>query len=54
VYIALPTVGVEFDAGDIILNWVMNGFILTAAILSLPFGRVCNIHGKNKILYMEY
>jgi len=49
VNIALPTIGANFGADAILLNWVMNGFILTAAILSVPFGRVCDIHGRKKI-----
>lgn len=49
VNIALPTIGANFGADAIILNWVMNGFVLTAAILSVPFGRLCDIHGRKKI-----
>ena len=49
VNIALPTIGANFGADAILLNWVMNGFVLTAAILSVPFGRVCDIHGRKKI-----
>jgi EmrB/QacA subfamily drug resistance transporter len=49
VNIALPTIGTNFGADAIVLNWVMNGFILTAAILSVPFGRACDIHGRKKI-----
>ncbi len=49
VNIALPTIGANFGADAILLNWVMYGFILTAAILSVPFGRVCDIHGRKKI-----
>ena len=49
VNIALPTIGANFGADAILLNWVMNGFILTAAIFSVPFGRLCDIHGRKKI-----
>jgi len=49
VNIALPTIGANFGADAILLNWVIYGFILTAAILSVPFGRVCDIHGRKKI-----
>ena len=40
VNIALPTIAATFGADAITLNWVMNGFLLAAAILSVPFGRV--------------
>jgi EmrB/QacA subfamily drug resistance transporter len=49
VNVALPTIGVAFGADAILLNWIMYGFILAAAIFSVPFGRVCDIHGRKKI-----
>jgi EmrB/QacA subfamily drug resistance transporter len=49
VNIALPTIAATFGADAITLNWVMNGFLLAAAILSVPFGRVCDIYGRKKI-----
>ncbi|EKQ52526.1 MAG: drug resistance transporter, EmrB/QacA subfamily [Methanobacterium sp. Maddingley MBC34] len=49
VNIALPTIGLDFGADAIILNWVTNGFLLAAAIFAVPFGRVADIHGMKKI-----
>jgi len=49
VNIALPTIGATFGADAIMLNWVVNGFLLAAAIFSVPFGRLCDIHGRKKI-----
>lgn len=49
VNIALPTMGLDFGADAIVLNWVTNGFLLAAAIFAVPFGRVADIHGMKKI-----
>jgi len=47
--IALPTIGIDFGADAIILNWITNGFLLAAAIFAVPMGRVADIHGMKKI-----
>lgn len=47
--IALPTIGLDFGADAILLNWITNGFLLAAAIFAVPFGRVADIHGMKKI-----
>lgn len=49
VNIALPTIGLDFGADAILLNWVTNGFLLAAAIFAVPLGRVADIHGMKKI-----
>lgn len=49
VNIALPAIGADFGADAILLNWIVNGFLLSAAIFAVPFGRVCDIHGRKKI-----
>ncbi len=49
VNIALPVIGATFGADAILLNWVVNGFLLAAAIFAVPFGRICDIHGRKKI-----
>jgi EmrB/QacA subfamily drug resistance transporter len=47
--IALPTIGFDFGADAVLLNWVTNGFLLAAAIFAVPFGRIADIHGMKKI-----
>lgn len=49
VNIALPTIGLDFGADAILLNWITNGFLLAAAIFAVPFGRLADIHGMKKI-----
>lgn len=47
--IALPTIGANFAADAVLLNWVANGFLLSAAIFAVPFGRIADIYGMKKI-----
>jgi EmrB/QacA subfamily drug resistance transporter len=44
--IALPTVAAEFNADPIMLGWVAMGFLLSAAIFVVPFGRIADIYGR--------
>ena len=48
--IAVPHIGVEFNASTTSLTWVVLSFLLVTAILSIPFGRIADIHGRKKIL----
>lgn len=47
--IALPTVGKEFGADAIMLGWVVTGFLLSAAVFIVPFGRIADIFGRRLI-----
>jgi EmrB/QacA subfamily drug resistance transporter len=49
VNIALPSIGLDFGADAVLLNWVTNSFLLAAAIFAVPFGRLADIHGMKKI-----
>jgi EmrB/QacA subfamily drug resistance transporter len=49
VNIALPAIGLDFGADAVLLNWVTNAFLLSAAIFAVPFGRIADIHGMKKI-----
>ncbi len=44
--VALPTVGTEFQADPIMLGWVAMGYLLSAAIFVVPFGRIADIYGR--------
>lgn len=47
--IALVSIGREFPGTDeILLGWVVTGFLLSAAIFVVPFGRLADIHGRRK------
>jgi len=48
--IALPSIGREFQMDAVSLNWVATAYLLTTAILLLPFGRLADIHGRKRVL----
>ena len=47
VNIALPTINSDLHVPDqTLLDWVALGFLLSAAICVVPFGRLADIHGR--------
>jgi len=53
VNMALPTIGAFFGSDAILLNWITNGYLLAAAIFSIPFGRVSDIYGRKRYSSLE-
>lgn len=51
VNVALPSMGREFGMGAVMLSWVNTGFLLSAAALTVPFGRLGDIYGRKKIYW---
>lgn len=49
VNIAIPTITSEFHADNFLMNWVVLGFLLSAAIFVVPFGRIADIFGRKTI-----
>ena len=49
VNIALPTIGREFGADAIALNWVATTYLLSAAMFLVPFGKVADMFGRRRI-----
>jgi MFS family permease len=50
VNIALPTINTEFSVTDqALLNWVVTGFMLSAAIFVVPFGRIADQFGRKRV-----
>jgi EmrB/QacA subfamily drug resistance transporter len=47
--IALPTIGAELRMSAILLGWVSTAYLLAAAMLLVPLGRVADIFGRKKI-----
>lgn len=46
--IALPVIGMEFNASAISVSWISTAFLLTTAITLLPFGKFSDIYGRAK------
>jgi EmrB/QacA subfamily drug resistance transporter len=49
VNVALPSIGREFGMGALLMSWVNTAFLLSAATLTVPFGRLGDIYGRKKI-----
>ncbi|MCK4699159.1 MAG: MFS transporter [Bacteroidales bacterium] len=47
--VALPSIGKDFNADAISINWIASAYILATAIFLLPFGRIGDIAGRKKI-----
>jgi EmrB/QacA subfamily drug resistance transporter len=48
--IAIPSIGLEFNGSQLMLNWVVTVFLLVSGSLLLPVERACNIIGRKKVL----
>jgi EmrB/QacA subfamily drug resistance transporter len=48
--IALPAIGREFRMSAVLMSWVPTSYILSAAMLLVPFGRLADIRGRKRVL----
>jgi EmrB/QacA subfamily drug resistance transporter len=49
VNVALPSIAEHFSLDAISLSWVALAFALTAGMFLVPFGKVADIYGRNKV-----
>jgi EmrB/QacA subfamily drug resistance transporter len=49
VNLALPSIGDEFGANAVTLNWIVSSYMLSTSMLLLPAGRLGDILGRKKI-----
>jgi EmrB/QacA subfamily drug resistance transporter len=47
--VALPQIGSEFGLDAVGLSWVPTSYLLAAAVILVPFGRLADIHGRKRI-----
>jgi EmrB/QacA subfamily drug resistance transporter len=47
--IALPSIGKEFGLDAITLGWIASSFLLAAAVLVIPSGRLADIRGRKRV-----
>ena len=50
--IALPVIGKEFNATAIVLSWLSTAYLVSAAALLLPIGKLTDIYGRTKFFRM--
>jgi EmrB/QacA subfamily drug resistance transporter len=49
VNIALPSIEKQFLMDAILLSWVMTAYLLTSAMFLVPFGKIADIYGRERI-----
>jgi EmrB/QacA subfamily drug resistance transporter len=49
VNVALPSIGKAFTMDALLLGWVGTSFVLIAAAVMIPIGRIADIYGRNRI-----
>ena len=47
--IALPAIGKEFASDAVTLSWVATAYLLAAAMILVPIGRIADIYGRKKV-----
>ena len=47
--VAMPFIGKEFGLGAVTLSWILTAYILAAAMLLVPFGRLADLVGRKRI-----
>lgn len=52
IVIGLPPISREFALDAVTLGWVPTSFILTVAVMLVPFGRIADIHGRKKVFVL--
>lgn len=48
--LSVPAISSEFHAGSVSVGWIVTGYILSSASLSVPFGRIADLYGKKRVL----
>lgn len=48
--LSIPQIGSEFGSSATLIGWIVTGYLLASAVLSVPFGRIADLTGKKRIL----
>lgn len=49
VVVALPVIAWELSMNAISLTWVATGFLLSASVFLIPFGRLADLYGRHRV-----
>ncbi len=52
--VALPVIGDRFEADAVRLSWIATAYLLAAGIALVPMGRMADIYGQKKILFLGF
>lgn len=48
--LSIPTLNSEFGVSAAAIGWIVTGYMLTVAVMTVPFGRIADITSRKKIL----
>lgn len=48
--LAIPAISMDFNASATLIGWIVTGYILANAVLSVPFGRIADLTSRRVIL----
>jgi EmrB/QacA subfamily drug resistance transporter len=48
--VALPAIGRGFALDAVVLSWIATAYLLSAAVVLVPFGKLADIHGRKRVL----
>lgn len=48
--LGLPAIGRDLRMGAASLTWITSAYLLAAAVFTVPFGRIADIHGRRRVL----
>ena len=49
VSVALPSIGKDLSLDAVTLGWIATAYLLSSAVLLVPFGRIADIYGRKRI-----
>ena len=49
VNVALPNIGKSLELDAVVLSWIATSYLLAAAVVLVPAGRIADLHGRKKI-----
>jgi EmrB/QacA subfamily drug resistance transporter len=52
VNVALPSIGKDFAMNTVLLSWVPISYLLAAAVLLVPLGKLADIHGRKRVFVL--
>ena len=54
IYLAIPDIGIAYQASTLLLSWVLVSYLLASAVFLLPFGRLADIIGYKKLFILGH
>jgi len=52
VNVAIPTIAAALGADAMMLSWIPTAYLLTSAVLLLPFGRLADMYGRKRVFQL--